>query len=112
MQEIRQECIGEQNIINSTSNQIIIGNDNGLTTTSTGLTFSTNTLNASNLSISGTSTLTGNVGVVTTTSTPFHIYNETSSLLRLQTGTSGKPSIEFSVGALTDALTDYRMINE
>ena len=103
---------GKQDIINSIANQIIIGNGNGLTTTSTGLTFATNTLNANNLSISGITTLTGNVGIGTTASTPLHIYNATSSLLRLQTGTSGKPSIEFSVGTLTDTITDYRIIND
>jgi hypothetical protein len=103
---------GKQDIINSIANQIIIGNGNGLTTTSTGLTFATNTLNATNLSISGITTLTGNVGIGTTASTPLHVYNATSSLLRLQTGTSGKPSIEFSVGTLTDTITDYRIIND
>ena len=103
---------GKQATINSTANQIIIGNGNGLTTTSTGLTFATNTLNATNLSITGTSTLTGSVGIGTSSSIPLNIYNATSSLLRLQTSSTGKPSIEFAVGTLTDTNTDYRMIND
>jgi len=103
---------GKQATINSTANQIIIGNGNGLTTTSTGLTFATNTLNATNLSITGTSTLTGSVGIGTSSSIPLHVYNATSSLLRLQTSSTGKPSIEFAVGTLTDTNTDYRMIND
>jgi hypothetical protein len=103
---------GKQATINSTANQIIIGNGNGLTTTSTGLTFATNTLNATNLSITGTSTLTGSVGIGTTSTIPLYIYNATSSLLRLQTSSTGKPSMEFAVGTLTDTNTDYRMIND
>ncbi len=103
---------GKQATINSTANQIIIGNGNGLTTTSTGLTFATNTLNATNLSITGTSTLTGSVGIGTSSTIPLYIYNATSSLLRLQTSSTGKPSMEFVVGTLTDTNTDYRMIND
>jgi hypothetical protein len=103
---------GKQSTINSTANQIIIGNGNGLTTTSTGLTFATNTLNATNLSITGTSTLTGSVGIGTSSTIPLYIYNATSSLLRLQTSSTGKPSMEFAVGTLTDTNTDYRMIND
>jgi hypothetical protein len=103
---------GKQATINSTANQIIIGNGNGLTTTSTGLTFATNTLNATNLSITGTSTLTGSVGIGTSSTIPLYIYNATSSLLRLQTSSTGKPSMEFAVGTLTDTNTDYRIIND
>jgi hypothetical protein len=55
----------------------------------------------------------GNVGIGTTNpQTKLHIYNATESTIRLETGTSGKPSIEFSVGTLTDTFTDYRMIND
>jgi hypothetical protein len=44
---------GKQASISSVANQIIIGNGNGLTTTSTGLTFSANTLTETNLTGSG-----------------------------------------------------------
>jgi hypothetical protein len=43
----------KQNTINSTANQIIIGNGNGLTTTNAGLTFVTDTLTATNISGAG-----------------------------------------------------------
>ena len=43
----------KQNVINSTANQIIIGNGNGITTTNTGLTFTNNTLFATNIAGAG-----------------------------------------------------------
>jgi len=54
---------GKQNTINSTAGQLIIGNGNGSTTTSSSLTFSGTTLtatniNATSISIGGTSLLT------------------------------------------------------
>jgi hypothetical protein len=50
--------------INSTAGQIIIGNGDGITTTSTGLTWTTNTLNATNLTTTNTLT-TPNLAVST-----------------------------------------------
>ncbi len=43
----------KQTTINSITGQLILGNGNGLTTTNAGLTFSTNTLNATNFAGSG-----------------------------------------------------------
>jgi hypothetical protein len=63
---------------------------------------------ASRFEISGD----GNVGIGTSSSIPLHIYNATSSLLRLETSSTGKPSIQFAVGTLTDINTDYRIIND
>jgi hypothetical protein len=48
----------KQNVINSTANQIIIGNGNGITTTNAGLTFSNNTLVATNIAGAGITGLT------------------------------------------------------
>jgi hypothetical protein len=54
----------------------------------------------------------GNVGIGTTTvSTPLHIYNASSAIIRLQTGTSGTPSIELIRGTTTDGSTDWIMTN-
>jgi hypothetical protein len=61
---------------------------------------------------SGNVGIGGSVGIGTTALTQLHIYNATASTLRLETGASGKSSIEFSVGALTDTITDYRIIND
>jgi hypothetical protein len=36
----------------------------------------------------------------------------TASTLRLETSSTGKPSIEFVVGTLNDINTDYRIIND
>jgi hypothetical protein len=54
---------GKQAIINSIANQIIIGNGNGSTTTSTGLTFNTisNTLETSNIIVNGNLTISSNL---------------------------------------------------
>jgi len=54
----------------------------------------------------------GNVGIGTSTvSTPLHIYNASSTIIRLQTGTSGTPSIELVRGTTADASTDWIMTN-
>ena len=51
--ELNTALSTKQATINSTANQIIIGNGNGLTTTSTGLTFVTDTLTATKFSGNG-----------------------------------------------------------
>jgi hypothetical protein len=61
---------------------------------------------------SGNVGIGGSVGIGTTALTRLHIYNATASTIRLETGTSGKSSIEFAVATLTDAITDYRIIND
>ena len=40
------------------------------------------------------------------------VYNSTNTILRLETDTTGKASIEFQRGAFNDANVDYRIINE
>ena len=58
-------------------------------------------------------TSTGKIGIGTATpQTPLHIYNTTNNILRLQTATNGKPSIEFVRGTDLDVFTDYRIIND
>ena len=52
----------KQNTINSTATQLIIGNGNGLTTTSTGLTFATDTLTATNIAGAGANITALNMG--------------------------------------------------
>jgi hypothetical protein len=54
----------------------------------------------------------GSVGVGTTPATPLHIYHATANILRLETGTTGTTSIQFTKGTTTDALTDYRLISD
>ena len=54
----------------------------------------------------------GNVGIGTATvSTPLHIYNPSSYIIRLQTETSGTPSNELIRGTTTDASSDWIMSN-
>jgi hypothetical protein len=53
-----------------------------------------------------------NIGIGTTPATPLHIYHATDNILRLQTATSGKVSIEFARGTDIDGYTDYRFIND
>jgi siroheme synthase (precorrin-2 oxidase/ferrochelatase) len=52
----------KQNTINSTATQLIIGNGNGLTTTSAGLTFATDTLTATNIAGAGANITALNMG--------------------------------------------------
>ena len=52
----------KQNTINSTANQIIIGNGNGVTTTNAGLTFVTDTLTATNIAGAGANITALNMG--------------------------------------------------
>jgi len=52
----------KQAIINSTANQLIIGNGNGLTTTNAGLTFATDTLTATNIAGAGANITALNMG--------------------------------------------------
>ena len=40
------------------------------------------------------------------------VYNATNTILRLETDTTGKASIEFQRGVFSDANVDYRIINE
>ena len=58
-------------------------------------------------------TSTGKIGIGTATpATPLHIYHATDNILRLQTATNGKVSIEFARGTNIDVYTDYRFIND
>ena len=58
-------------------------------------------------------TSTGKVGIGTATpQTSLHTYHATDNILRLQTATSGKVSIEFARGTDIDGYTDYRFIND
>ena len=52
----------KQATINSTANQLIIGNGNGLTTTNAGLTFATDTLTATNIAGAGANITALNMG--------------------------------------------------
>ena len=52
----------KQAIINSTANQLIIGNGNGVTTTNAGLTFATDTLTATNIAGAGANITALNMG--------------------------------------------------
>jgi hypothetical protein len=58
----------------------------------------------------------GNVGIGTSplvsSTAQLHIYNSTSSVIRLDTDATGKASIEFQRGTINDANIDYRIINE
>jgi len=55
----------------------------------------------------------GSVGIGTNTpQNKLHIYNATSSALRLETATSGTASVIFQRGTTTDIRTDYRIIND
>jgi hypothetical protein len=53
-----------------------------------------------------------NKGIGTTPATSLHTYHGTNNILRLQTATNGKVSIEFVRGTYIDAYTDYRFIND
>jgi hypothetical protein len=64
------------------------------------------------LNTSGEVVIESRVGIGTTPDTPFHSYHETDNILRLQTGTGGTTSIQFTKGTTTDALTDYRLISD
>jgi hypothetical protein len=59
-------------------------------------------------------TSTGKVGIGTTPAPfiPLHIYHATDSIARIQSGTSGKSSIEFMRGIDADAFIDYRFVND
>lgn len=55
----------------------------------------------------------GSVGIGTNTpQNKLHIYNATSSALRLETATTGTASVIFQRGTTTDIRTDYRIIND
>ena len=55
----------------------------------------------------------GSVGIGTNTpQNKLHIYNTTSSTLRLETTTTGTASVIFQRGATNDIRTDYRIIND
>ena len=55
----------------------------------------------------------GSVGIGTNTpQNKLHIYNTTSSTLRLETNTTGTASVIFQRGATNDIRTDYRIIND
>jgi hypothetical protein len=97
---------GKQATINSVANQIIIGNGNGSTTTSPGLTFntSTNTLTTSNIAIQGDLTVANNLTVYgNTTRLETYIYttenlevvntNINSVALQVQQSNSGTNDI-------------------
>jgi hypothetical protein len=124
----------KQNTINSTANQIIIGNGNGVTTTSSSLTFTNNdTLNApkfvgngsglTNLPSAsqwaGTNPIyytAGNVGIGTTNpANELHIFDstaaETSLIIQNNRSTIGTPLIELIRGTSGDTNTDYKIGN-
>jgi hypothetical protein len=59
-------------------------------------------------------TSTGKIGIGTTPAPyiPLHVYHATDSIARIQSGTSGKSSIEFMRGIDADAFIDYRFVND
>jgi hypothetical protein len=59
-------------------------------------------------------TSTGKIGIGTTPApyTPLHIYHATDSTIQIQSGTSGKSSIQFVRGIEADILMDYRLVND
>ena len=59
-------------------------------------------------------TSTGKIGIGTTPAPyiPLHIYHATDSVARIQSGTSGRSSVEFMRGIDADAFIDYRFVND
>ena len=59
-------------------------------------------------------TSTGKIGIGTTPAsyTPLHIYHATDSTIQIQSGTTGKSSIQFVRGIEADILLDYRLVND
>jgi hypothetical protein len=91
----------KQNIINSTANQIIIGNGNGLTTTNSGLTFVTDTLTATNISGAG-----ANI-------TALNMTNVSSGTLAVTRGGTGATAIaagQILIGNTTSILQTSNLI--
>ena len=84
----------KQNTINSTAGQIIIGNGNGVTTTSTALTFSGTTLTATNFSGNGSGITSLNAG---------NISGGTLAVARGGTGRTSFDANQILVGNLTQS---------
>jgi hypothetical protein len=84
----------KQNTINSTAGQIIIGNGNGVTTTSTALTFSGTTLTATNFSGNGSGITSLNAG---------NISGGTLAVARGGTGRTSFDANQILVGSLTQS---------
>ena len=59
-------------------------------------------------------TSTGKIGIGTTPEPyiPLHIYHETDSTIQIQSGASGRSSIQFVRGIEADILMDYRLVND
>ena len=84
----------KQNTINSTAGQIIIGNGNGVTTTSTALTFSGTTLTATNFSGNGSGITALNAG---------NVSDGTLAVARGGTGRTSFDANQILVGSLTQS---------
>jgi hypothetical protein len=64
-----------------------------------------------NINLYKNTEITGNLGIGVNPVKTLHTFHETDNVLRLQTATNGKVSIEFVRGTDIDAYTDYRFIN-
>ena len=75
-------------------------------------------MGTNSLSVTGTATITtvnaDSIGIGTTPAPfiPLHIYHATESVMRLESGASGKSSIQFVRGIEEDTLVDYRFVND
>lgn len=64
------------------------------------------------LDVSGYIRASQRVGVGIEPAKQLHIYDQTDSVARIQSGSSGKSSIEFIRGTINDGNLDFRLINE
>jgi hypothetical protein len=64
------------------------------------------------LDLVGSVRVSQNVGIGTEPAKRLHIYDPTNSVIMIQSGSSGKSSIEFIRGTTTDNNLDFRLINE
>ncbi len=83
------------------------------TTTATGI--SGTTMGTNTLSVTGTTTITtvsaDNIGIgITNPETQLHTYHVTEIIIRLQTGSTGKSSIQFVRGIETDTLVQFQRL--
>jgi hypothetical protein len=99
-----------QPMISSTAGQIIIGNGDGITTTSTGLTWATNTLNATNLAVSTKATITQLLTATGVDVDMFELRNNATNTLRFIQSWIGANDMKWLVYQKSNNV-DYPLFN-